>query len=309
MIKKLILIVFLMLIAFPASCDGTNTLIAWPGWIVSSTEDLYMGHKHTSFPLTNMFDGDVSTAWVFSGNGKRIDGSPSGYEIKLTRDEDVKPVTVDSIWIMNGYNKSQELFLRNNRITKLNVFINGKYIKTVKLADSMGWHKISIPGKPVTEVRLVFNGFAIGRDNDICISEIALYNQDKKINMNMPKLVEFTEGDGDCGCGQMFYVIDHKGKRLKSYDMESPCVWSPSGRYIACVELCKNRKLWVMDTSTEKVIVRQTIPGDNWSWSEIDHWKDEHTLVFTLVKQLPGKTKDGDYKYEYYKKTIKIPNQ
>lgn len=303
--KKLTLIAFLILMALPALCDGTDTLIAWPGWVVSSTEDLYMGHIHTSFPLTYMFDGDAASTWVFSGKGKRIDGSASGYAVTLARGDGAKPITLDSIWIMNGYNKSRELFLRNNRITQLKLYINSKFEKTVTLDDSMGWHKISIPRQPINEIKLVFTGFAKGPDNDVCVSEIALYDQGKMINMKMPKAVEYTEGNGDCGDGQVFYVIDRQGKQIKDFDRQSPCVWSPSGRYIAAAPYLK---FWVIDSSTAKVIMQQTLSGDNWTWTEIDRWKDEHNVVITIEKSTPQKTKEGDYKTSYYTKTIKIPN-
>lgn len=301
--KKLTLIAFLILAALPAYCDGTGTLISWPGWIVSSTENIYMGYKHTSFPLTYLFDGDANTAWVFSGKGKKIDGSASGYAITITREWEKKPVTMDSIWIMNGYNKSTELFLRNNRITQLKLYINSKFVKTVTLTDSMGWHKISIPRQPVKEIELHFTAFAKGRDNDICVSGLALYDRGKRIDLKMPRAVEYTDGDGDCGCGQSWYMIDRTGKKLINYDAESPSVLSPSGRYAANVQ---NSKLLVLDTSTGKIVMRQTITRDKETRSEIDRWKDEHSIVISIDKYTPDKTEDSGYKTDSYTKTIKI---
>ncbi len=197
--NKLLLIALVAVVTTPGLCDGTATLISWPGWTCSSTEDLSLGRKHTSFPLTYLFDNDPATAWVFSGTGKHAETGRTGFAIDLSRDEGERAVIVDGIWIMNGYNKSRELFARNNRITELQVYVNWKLVKTVALADSMGWHKISIPQQPVKDMALRFTKFARGRDDDVCVSEIALYDRGKKVGLKMPKAVEFTEGNTDCG--------------------------------------------------------------------------------------------------------------
>ena len=301
--NKPILIVLLILAALPALCNGTDTYIAWPGWQVSSTENLDAGHKHTSFPLTHMLDGNPATTWVFSGTGKRLDGSPSGYAITLARERDTKPVAMDGIWIMNGYNKSRKLFLRNNRIVQLKLYVNDVFLKTVTLSDSMGWHKISIPRKPIRSIKLEFTKFKRGRDDDICISEIALYDCGKKVDLKMPKAVEFTEGNGDCGCGQEFHVIDRAGKRLAGYDGQSPCIWSPSGRYVAAAPY---GEFWVADASIGKIIMRRTLFKDGYVWTEVDRWEGEHSVVVNVEKSTPHKTKEGEYETTHYTKTIKI---
>ena len=67
--RKLTLTVILLFIAIPAFCSTTGTFIQWPGWCVESTESLYIGRKHTSFPLTYSIDNNPATAWVYSGWG------------------------------------------------------------------------------------------------------------------------------------------------------------------------------------------------------------------------------------------------
>lgn len=247
-----------------------------------------MGHKHTSFPLTYLFDDSPATAWVFSGTGKHVENGRTGFALALSREEKWKPVTADSIWIMNGYNKTPELFLRNNRITEIKLDVNWKPEKTVVMADSMGWHKISIPRQPIREVALRFTKFEKGTDDDVCVSEIALYDRGKKVDLKMPKVVEFTEGDGDCGCGQVFSLIDRSGKQLVSYDFESPCVWSPSRRYVAS----GGNGLWVVDASAGKIIMRRSLPG----WTDITRWHGDDSLELTVSKS------DNDFRT----KTIRI---
>jgi|GEM_PF-6870115 len=259
--KKFVLIAILILSALPALCDGTATLIQWPEWTVSSTENLDMGHKHTSFPLIYLLDGNPATTWVFSGLGRSWDDSASGYAITLTRGEHRKPITVDCIWVMNGYNKSSELFLRNNRVTQLKLYINDKFIKTAALSDNMGWHKISIPKQPIKEIKLLFTRFQKGRDNDICISEIALYNGDVKVNFEMPQAVIYTPGS-DCGDGQLWCVVNRTGKRLATHDSESQLQWSPNGKYVAGLSQNNQNKwhLWVVDSIKGRVIYDKASP-------------------------------------------------
>lgn len=258
---KFILFAILILSALPALCDGTDTLIQWPGWTVSSTECIDYGHKHTSFPLTNLFDDNQDTAWVFSGLGVGWDGKAGEFALTLERSECRGPVFADSIWIMNGYNKSQKLFLRNNRIIQLKLHINERFIKTVTLNDSMGWHKISIPRQSIKEIVLHFTKFQKGRDNDICISELALYNGSEKINFKMPRTVIYTPGS-ECGCGQAWYAVNWDGKRIASNDTEGLPRWSPNGKHVAGFSQNSQNiwRLWVIDGINGRVIYDKASP-------------------------------------------------
>lgn len=277
--KKLIIAAILFVTALPAMCDGTGTLIEWPGWSVTSNEDIYIGHKHTSFPLTYLLDDNPATSWVFSGTGKHDTSEEAGFALTIARDPDMDPVEADGLWIMNGYNKSPELFKRNNRIIQLKLYVNETYLKTVALADAMGWHKISIPKQPLWNVKLKFTKFAKGKDNDVCVSELALYDGGKKIDLKMPKAVIYTPGS-DCGDGQEFYLIDRTGKRLAEDSSEYRCrEWSKSGRYIAGVE---GSKLWVADAMAGKVIMRKPLGSGSEPYVTQLRWQGEHFVVATI---------------------------
>lgn len=259
--KSLWMIVVLVAIALPACCDGTATLIRWPGWECSSTEDLSLGHKHTSFPLTHLFDNNQATAWVFSGTGKHAEYGSTGFGLHLSREDGRKPCTLDSIWVMNGYNKSRKLFFGNNRITELKLYVDWKFVKTVALTDSMGWHKISIARQPIKDIALRFTKFQKGRDNDVCVSEIALYDRGKRIDLKMPQAVEFTRGDTDCGCGQEFGVINRSGRQLARNTSEGRPSWSPKGTRIAgFYSVGKASHLWVVDAHKARVIYDRRCP-------------------------------------------------
>lgn len=273
--KLLVCSVLLVLVSLPALGEGTGTFIAWPEWRIYSTEDTYMGRRHTSFPLTYLVDGDPDTAWVFSGLTDRPDGQPARYAIALTRDWNKKGAAADSIRIMNGYNKSRELFERNNRITELKLEVNGKLLKTVRLSDEMGWHTISIPRQVVRSVRMEFTGFVKGRDDDVCVSEIELLDRGRKIDLKMPKAVVYTEGS-ECGCGQEFCVIDRDGKRLATDDSEGRPHWSPDGTRVAglyCIG--ETWRLWVVDMTKPAVVYDKRSP-DQQAFEAV--WADNHTV-------------------------------
>lgn len=303
--KKLALSIVLLLVPLAALCDGTGTQISWPGWTLTSTEELFLGHKHTSFPLTYLFDNNPATTWVFSGTGKHAEDHEGGYALTLSRDDEKKGVMMDSVWIMNGYNRSPELFLRNNRILQLKLYINQRYIKPVALSDSMGWHRISFPRQRVTELKLRFTKFDKGRDNDVCVSEIACYDQGDKVDLKMPKAVLFTKGDGDCGCGQEYGIIDVKGKWLGSYDMQTfDDPWSPSGRYIAGLD----DYVSIIDTSTGKVVVNAPISLGKSSYVDEVDWDGDAKLEVCICTTLPKLDKNGEHEVSSITKTFLTPH-
>jgi hypothetical protein len=45
--------------------DRQDTSAFFPGWTIATSEVLYAGKRHTSYPIANMLDGDPRTAWVF----------------------------------------------------------------------------------------------------------------------------------------------------------------------------------------------------------------------------------------------------
>lgn len=278
--RKLVILTFLLCGCVPVwACDAgyQATHIWWRDWRVASSESLWDKQKHTNFPLSHLFDGDKNTTWVFSGSGKnwRKGGWKSRYAIEL---KPRQPVTLDSLWIMNGYNKRDDLFYRNDRVVQIRITVHtahGETVKTTRLSDKMGWHKVSLPRQTVKKIVVEFTGLLKGQgpDNDLCISELAFFNRGHKIDMKMPELVMFDKGIEGGDPPIYNSLITHNGKAVTRGQvvLQNP-VWSPSNRYVCGVwqnDLASDAEelLWIVDTTTKKVLLRAptaSVTGLRW---------------------------------------------
>jgi hypothetical protein len=270
---------FMALAAGSAAADYAPTEIAWPGWRVASSEDLYLGVRHTSYPLTHLFDGQADTAWAPSGKAKAL----------VYKDRTVlvlapdKPVSITSLRLMTGYNKSDALFEKNDRAAEIRITVNGEnylgvgqdakpYTKTTRLKDSPGWHTVKVEGPKVRCLTLEILQRHKGATGDLCLSELELYNGDTRIDMAMPEVVRFTKGD-ECGCNQTHEIIRRDGTRICRDNGEemgegagygaSGAAWSPTHRYVAGIDYTAGRKekaaLYVIEAATGQVVLRRPV--------------------------------------------------
>jgi hypothetical protein len=300
--------VIMVCMAGAAGADYCPTEVSWPGWKVTSSENLYAGVRHTSYPLTHLFDGRPETAWAPSGKG--VISAPNGpipaclddgrTVITLYPD---KPVAITAIRLMTGYNKSPELFAANDRAAEVRLTVNGGYIekaprnleaftKTAALKDSMGWHTVSLDGRKVWSLRIEVTRRHKGTSGDLCLSELELYDGDTRIDMHMPEVVRFTRGD-ECGCGLTHWLMQRDGTRLCHDDGEqlgleeatdADAAWSPGGRFVAVIEYNKKQKsdfLCVFDAATGERVVHQAIHTAALNLK----WRGEKTVV---LEYFPG---------------------
>lgn len=253
----------------------------WPGWTVETTEVL----GGSKYPIEHMFDGDPTTAWVYSKPIKLeeetigpYEVAESAYAILLKPD---KPVHLDGIRLMNGYNKSEAIFKRNNRIVTLEIYENdylddhnAKKIKSVTLSDKMGWHNISLPARKYTGLVLVVQGQVEGRDRDTCISEVQLLSKGEALDWNVPAAVIKNNGDL-CGCGSTWSVVS-RGKILaETREMTDPSV-SPDGRFAAGIGA--DDRVWVVDLRGGKLVRRWKVKMDE--AEGVLRWADGRTFGF-----------------------------
>ena len=178
----------------------------WKEWTVELRSHPLGLRSH--YPLSNLLDGDPNTAWVFEHPVKS--GEPdfppgpikSPYQITF---QPANPVRIDSIQVMNGYNKDRETFLRNNRALRIEVWANDdrapdgeKVIASTWLTDSMGWHTLRIPAKKYNALTVVFGGIRKGKEDDLAISELRFMSHGKQVPWHLPKAAMMTHGS-ECG--------------------------------------------------------------------------------------------------------------
>lgn len=268
------------------ACGSGPTHVEWGAWKIETSENLYSGRKYNSYPLFNLVDGDPKTAWVFSGTGKcwdtikkqvRLKEEPSFLLILSSK----SPIQADELWIRTGFDKSDALWKRNNRVKRMEVTAylqHGKspttWKKNVSLTDTRGWHKIALPQGEIQSLTLNLEEFYRGTDNDIALSELALYRNGKKLDWQLPATVLVDDGSQDDGCGldpnkpnikpQLQGLVSVQSKKsvlLLDYS-ELERVWSESGRYVAGVsydETAKGEKsrIWLFDAQHQKLLWRK----------------------------------------------------
>lgn len=186
--------------------DRVDTYLAAPGWRIQSSENLWAGSRHTSYPLTNLIDGDPKTSWVFSGiaypvmtEAEHGQGVVKDVYVGIRFD---LPTEVDEIRLMNGYNKDKSTFFKNSRITEIEVYDGTPWegvqpIRRVTLSDTMGMKSIWVPKRKYNQLFVRASKITKGQDDDICISEFMVRAGGGDV---LKKSKTYLEGSGsDCG--------------------------------------------------------------------------------------------------------------
>ncbi len=119
--------------------------------------------------VSNLFDGDLSTAWVEGQSGS----GAGSYLVFSSASEGSEAKT---LLIVPGYQKSDDIYKKNARPRQITIIADGQVVGSAELVDINGqWQAVSIPYKAITPqviaVRIdsVYPG---SRDADCCISEI-----------------------------------------------------------------------------------------------------------------------------------------
>lgn len=256
-----------------------------------------MGKTHTSYPLQYLADGDPNTAWVFSGlKTFSAESIPSPYsDRQFIRIESDRPISVDQIRIMNGYNKSAELFRKNDRITGIEIW-NGNYPETrlakAELPDAMGWHRIRFKRLKTNSLVVKFTKLAPGDIRDLCVSELRLFNSGTEIPFRLPAALLSSKGS-ECGCGSSWNVVSRTDALImRSTGGERPePLLSKSGKAIVGYD-DENQKveIWVVDTRKGQVVHRYTVvrqkPGQSRVYVDRFEWESTGTLLVG-IRALP----------------------
>jgi hypothetical protein len=286
-----------LVVCLPVLGDGHGARIQWADWTIESGEGSTENHIHRGFPLTYLVDDDPSTAWVFSDKLDPIYRPVDYHHITIWFE---KPRFVDELRIMNGYNKSEELFRRNDRVVEMTVANDrsgNAIVRRVTLTDRMGWHSVRLPRREYDCLTVVFTELVRGRDDDLCISGIELRDGGVKLPWHLPAYVLYDPG-GHCSCGgDDWSIMSRTGKVRGAFGDASH---SPSGRYAAGVIWGRDDRaeMRVGDLETGETVYRwRGLPlGGDWEW-EVE-WKDDRRVEVTCREEQSDRVR--------YRRVVKV---
>ena len=142
--------------------------ISWNNVSASS----YLIEKSRYYNPENAIDNDTSTAWI--EGLKENDGI--GEFIEFSSENTFR---VDKIDIINGFTKSQDLYMKNNRVKKITLeFSDGKKQVHELLDNNMDYQTIDVGGVNTNSVKVIIEEVYKGNKySDTCISEISMYGK------------------------------------------------------------------------------------------------------------------------------------
>jgi len=230
--------VLLLLLPCAAAADGRHgASLVFPLWEIRLPEEPYVNTELESgqkrYPITNMFDGDLTTAWVYEG--PKWDGQDAdNWDRPLTgtaflggvaqwidiRSLSPNPPLIDAVGIANGYAKSAAVYERNNRVTRVRLDGGGTslepgWAETADLQQVMWMQVVSIPETRADRVRLTVEAVERGPDDDLCISEIQLFHKGRAVIPRPTPFVLCSEG-APCGCCGSLELADSQCRRVWS---------------------------------------------------------------------------------------------
>src|SRR4029077_14620141 len=122
--------------------------------------------------------------FAWSTNGRNTSGK--GESVQVTLGE---PQNLTGLIVWNGYQRSQEHFKANGRVTKIRLE-DGQTSQSVMLADRMGGQRINFgnPLKNVSSLKLTIEDIAAGtKYPDVLISELRLIDDHGQILVPLVK--------------------------------------------------------------------------------------------------------------------------
>ncbi len=125
--------------------------------------------QYDSYGTDHLIDGDNTTCW-----SEGVSGLGVGESVTLSGDG---VQTFSSFTIANGFQKSESIYYKNPRPTKLGVFVDGNKVMSVDLADSFGSTQSFTLPKPVDGTNITFQIEAAtpgSKYEDTSISEITV---------------------------------------------------------------------------------------------------------------------------------------
>lgn len=111
-----------------AGSSSSEEHVGFKGVTRASASSTLPTDQYASYGAQNLIDGNVTTCWAEGASGLGI-----GESVTLSGDE---RQTFSAFSIANGYQKSESLYHKNPRATRLGVSVDGKKVMDVDLPDN-----------------------------------------------------------------------------------------------------------------------------------------------------------------------------
>ncbi len=280
-----------MLVVFCAGtvlADRTSAAVQWPGWVIEADEDVIS----TRYPLSNFADGHPETAWVFEKTVINKEGyRPTfnhGVGRRIRIDTEQK-LTFNGLTMLNGYCKDAATYRRNNRIRKITVTIfDGKqHAYTFPLRATLAPQRCAFPAVTSDAITITIDQVDVGRDDDLCISELQLLSGDKPVNWHLTPFVVTNDTNLTCCGGITLQLSTQGGLRLPGPDGK------PLGFLAAALQpgthallLASVTHLYLFDMDRGTYLHHRVLPGGELvnDWGSLG-WLDAHTAVVGVAPE------------------------
>lgn len=310
---RLLPAILTLVLGLSAPVWAGESSIWWPGWTVSSTEDLNGVHKEDEpiiHPLSALFDANPRTTWVMNPKATRqpmylttwdtvekLFGKTNRGLLISTQPRWEKAAGksrwMSGLQIMNGDNSNGRAFAVGNRIRTLRVtLLNGKKRQTylLPLKDKMGWQRVTWPRQRADKVAIEFaQMIKVGKP--VCASGLGLLDGEREIKWDMPQAVMFADGFEGCGATLLLNSRGHVLDGIAN-DMGYTDEWSKDGRFVLGLNGGEETYLWIADARLGKIVrkIRPRTSREDLSYK----WVDAKQLEVEFLR--PTKKSDGAYK-------------
>lgn len=151
----------------PSASSGVNYAPVFSSIVASS---VFPPQTYDNYEPQNVFDSNIKTAWVEGAAGEGL-----GEWIEFHADVEQ---AVSGMWIVNGFNKTEDLYYKNHRVKDIEIVFSDGSSLTRTVADSFEQYQQIPFGTTVMSksVRVIIRSTYPGSvDYETCISEIAFY--------------------------------------------------------------------------------------------------------------------------------------
>ena len=264
---RLIVVGLLLGFACTAWADRIFSGVYWPGWQIRTWEDMVS----PSYPLSNMLDGRLDTAWVYNkALHEHQEGKPQpfnhGVEKEIwIRNTSGSPVMLDGIGITNGYVKDSPTYWRNNRIRKISLTLGDEQVVTHSflLQDTRTLQRFSFPRVSARWITLRVEGVDPGKDDDLCISELQFLNNDRPLGWELTPFVFTNHSSQSCCGGTDFALRTQGGLPLTGPDGKQLTVAAFACQPGTSIALLGSKTaLYLFDMQRGAYVYRRTLAGE-----------------------------------------------